>query len=138
MFLRSRGKLSQVAHRALLLTICVSVAVGSATQILLASLTTIPSQMAMESSTTPQSSLPEETPSESSDTSEPIEEGEVPFSTLRRTGQRVAHSFVQKTYLALFSCSIWRFTSASRGNHPTPKSRLERRYRNGCGADLRC
>lgn len=129
--------LRHVAIRALLLGVCVSVALGSFTQVLLLSLSPTHILVANEVSPAHQSSLPEEAPPEAPVSNEPIKAGEVPSISPRRTSQRATGFCVQRPNLAGFSSGHLLPAKALLVGSQTPAPQFEHCYRNGCGAHLR-
>lgn len=133
-----KGVLREIAFRALLLAICVSVTFSSAAQVVLPSLSSIHAPVANESSSTHPSSVPEEAPPETPGSNEPTKEGEAPSFSLRRKSHKSARFYVRQSDLACFSSSCLLTARALLVGSKTPSRQFEHSYRNGCGAHLRC
>lgn len=134
---RSNIALRQIAVRALLVGVCVSVAFGSDAHIVFASLLPTHSLVGNEGPLTHQSSVPEEAPPETPGSNEPIKEGEEPSFSPRKKSQKASRYHVQRSNLARFSNRYLSSAKASLVGSQTPSPQFEYCYRNGCGAHLR-
>jgi hypothetical protein len=128
----------EIAIRALVIAVCVSVAFGSSARMLSPSL--VPMQMYSANDGTPanlpveQSSIPEELPAESSNSNELPKEGETDAFALPKK--------IQKKHRCLFGAAKVDLgrphqEQSVRIGGQIAASQFEYCYRNGCGANLR-